>query len=98
MMDSDARIYVAGHRGLVGSALVRSLTAAGYRNVLKRNRTELDLMNEGAVRAFFQRERPDYIFLAAARVGGILANDTYPVEFLVENLTVQNNVILAARD
>ncbi len=98
MMNSDARIYVAGHRGLVGSALVRALTASGYRNILKRSRADLDLMNEGAVRAFFQRERPEYVFLAAARVGGILANDTYPVEFLVENLTIQNNVILAARD
>lgn len=98
MMNLDARIYVAGHRGLVGSALVRSLEAAGYRNILTRPRTELNLLNEGAVRDFFRQERPEYVFLAAARVGGILANDTYPVEFLVENLTVQNNVILAARD
>lgn len=98
MMDVDARIYVAGHRGLVGSALVRALETAGYRNIVTRSRKDLDLLNEAAVRGFFQRERPDYVFLAAARVGGIFANDQLPVEFLVENLSVQNNVILAARD
>ncbi len=96
-MDRDAKIYVAGHRGLVGSALTRALTAQGCHNQVQRTRAELDLRDAAAVRAFFQAERPDYVFLAAARVGGILANSTYPVEFLLDNLTVQNNVILAAQ-
>lgn len=97
-MNLKEKIYVAGHRGLVGSAIVRALRGAGYENIVTRTRAELDLMNEAAVRAFFQRERPEYVFHAGARVGGILANNTYPVEFLAENLAVQNNVILAARD
>jgi len=97
-MNSDAKIFVAGHRGLVGSALVRALQSSGRRNLVTRTRCELDLRNEAAVRAFFQQERPEYVFLAAARVGGILANDSRPVEFLAENLTIQNNVLLAARD
>lgn len=94
----DAPIFVAGHRGLVGSALVRVLWNAGYRNLLTRTRAELDLTNEAAVRAFFMRERPDFVYLAAARVGGILANDTMPVEFLIDNLAVQNNVLMSACD
>ncbi|MBV9849881.1 MAG: GDP-L-fucose synthase [Armatimonadetes bacterium] len=97
-MDRDSRIFVAGHRGLVGSALVRSLTAQGYHNQVCRTRADLDLRHGGAVRAFFQEERPEYVFLAAARVGGILANATHPVEFLLENLEVQNSVIRAAHE
>ena len=95
-MDKNAKIFVAGHRGLVGSALVRTLTAQGYTNVVVRGRTDLDLRNPGAVRAFLTEERAQYVFLAAARVGGILANRDYPVEFLLENLQIQNSVIEAA--
>ena len=97
-MDKAAKIFIAGHRGLVGSALVRSLTAHGYQNLVCRTRADLDLRNGGAVRAFFGEEKPDYVFLAAARVGGIMANSTYPVEFLLENLEVQNSVIAAAHE
>jgi GDP-L-fucose synthase len=96
-MKSNARIYVAGHRGLVGSALVRALDAQGYGNLLLRTRAELDLCDQGAVEAFFTAERPEYVFLAAARVGGIYANSTYPADFIRENLLVQCNVIDAAR-
>jgi GDP-L-fucose synthase len=95
-MSPDASIFVAGHRGLVGSALVRRLRAAGYQNLLLRERSELDLTNQSAVAGFFARERPQYVFLAAARVGGILANSTYPAEFLRENLAIQTNVIDSA--
>jgi len=98
MMSREAKIFVAGHRGLVGSALVRALNGAGYLNIVAKTRGELDLRDQAAVRAFFETEKPEYVFLAAAHVGGILANQTYPVEFLVENLAIQNNVILAARD
>lgn len=84
---------MAGHRGLVGSGIVRKLEAAGYENLLLRARAELDLTDSAAVAAFFEHEKPEYVFLAAAHVGGILANDTYPVEFLLENLKIQNNVI-----
>jgi GDP-L-fucose synthase len=97
-MDYRSRIFVAGHKGLVGSALVRNLRAAGYCDIITRTRCELDLRHEAAVRQFFQHERPEYVFHAAARVGGILANETYPVEFLTENVVVQNNVMLAAHD
>ena len=96
-MERDSKIYVAGHRGLVGSALTRALRAQGFHNLVQRTRAELDLRDRDAVQAFFRAERPEYVFLAAARVGGILANSTYPVEFLIENLEVQNNVILAAQ-
>jgi GDP-L-fucose synthase len=89
----ESRIYVAGHRGLAGSALVRRLTAAGYRNLVTRSHAELDLTDQGAVRGFFQGERPEYVFLAAAKVGGILANDTYPAEFIRDNLAIQTHVI-----
>jgi len=89
----DARIFVAGHRGMVGSALVRALQAGGARNVAVRTREELDLLDRAAVRAFFQRERPQFVFLAAARVGGILANDTYRADFIHDNLAIQVNVI-----
>jgi GDP-L-fucose synthase len=92
----EARVYVAGHRGLVGSALVRRLAAGGYRNVLARTHAELDLIDQAAVRRFFERERPEHVFLAAAKVGGILANDTYPAEFIYQNVMIQTNVIEAA--
>jgi len=92
----DAKIYVAGHRGMVGSALVRCLQGAGYRRLLTRSRADLDLLNQAAVCAFFQEEKPDYVFLAAAKVGGIQANNTYRAEFLFENLAIQSNVIHAA--
>jgi GDP-L-fucose synthase len=88
-----ARIYVAGHRGLVGSALVRCLVARGFGNLVLRTHAELDLTDGAAVRAFFEQERPEYVFLAAAKVGGILANETYPVPFLDDNLRIQSNVI-----
>jgi len=97
-MQQNAKIYVAGHMGLVGSALVRALRNAGYENLVIRTRAELDLRNQEAVRAFFETEKPDYVFVAAARVGGIMANNTYPVDFLVENIEVQQNIILSAKD
>ena len=95
-MNPDASIFVAGHRGLVGSALVRRVRAAGFENLLLRERSELDLTDQGAVAGFFARERPQYVLLAAARVGGILANNTYPADFLRENLAIQTNVIDSA--
>ena len=95
-MEPNAKIYVAGHRGLVGSALVRQLRRAGFDNLLLRTHAELDLTDERAVRAFFDAERPDYVFLAAAKVGGIVANNTYPAEFIRDNLAIQTNVIHAS--
>jgi len=92
-MDKDAKIYVAGHRGLVGSALMRQLAAKGYSNIVTRTHAELDLTNQQEVRDFFQAEKPEYVFLAAAKVGGIHANNTYPAEFIHENLAIQTNVI-----
>ncbi|MFM8830879.1 MAG: GDP-L-fucose synthase family protein [Spartobacteria bacterium] len=97
-MDKEAKIFVAGHRGMVGSAIVRRLQTAGFENILTRTRQELDLMDRAAVRVFFEAERPDYVVDAAARVGGIAANFEKPVEFLIENLTIQNNVIQASAD
>lgn len=97
-MDKVAKIFVAGHRGMVGSALVRRLKRAGFEKILTRTRQELDLMDRAAVRFFFETERPEYVVDAAARVGGIAANFEKPVEFLIENLTIQNNVIQAAAD
>jgi GDP-L-fucose synthase len=97
-MEKAVRIFVAGHRGMVGSAVVRRLQRAGFENILTRTRQELDLMDRAAVRGFFESERPDYVVDAAARVGGIAANFEKPVEFLIENLTIQNNVIQAAAD
>jgi len=97
MMNLDARIYVAGHRGLVGSALVRELLLEGYRNLALRSHAELDLTNQAEVERFFGEERPAYVFLAAAKVGGILANSKYPAEFISRNLSIQANVIVAAR-
>jgi len=95
-MDTDARIFVAGHCGLAGSAIVRRLERAGYRNLLLRTQTELDLRDPAAVDRFFAAERPSHVFLAAAKVGGIRANDTYPADFLRENLQIQTAVIDAA--
>jgi GDP-L-fucose synthase len=95
-MDKNAKIYVAGHRGLVGSAIVRNLQAAGYTNLLLRTHAELDLTNQVATAAFFEAEKPDYVFLAAAKVGGIVANNTYPGEFIRDNLLIQSNIIHAA--
>lgn len=92
-MQQDSRIYVAGARGLVGGAILRHLQAAGYGQLLAPSRRELDLMDRMAVERFFAEHRPEYVFLAAARVGGIQANSRYPAEFLYENLTIQNNVI-----
>ena len=92
-MQKDSRIYVAGHRGLVGSAIFRALQAAGYQNVFGRTRAELDLQDTSAVRKFFAAEKPDYVIDAAAKVGGILANDTEPAEFIYQNLAIQNNII-----
>lgn len=97
-MEKEAKIFVAGHRGMVGSAVVRRFRQAGFQNILTRTRQELDLMDRAAVRGFFEVERPDYVVDAAARVGGIAANFEKPVEFLIENLTIQNNVIQAAAD
>ncbi len=95
-MDLNAKIYVAGHRGLVGSAIVRRLQAAGHTNLLLRTHAELDLTDEAATRRFFETERPDHVFLAAAKVGGIVANNTYPAEFIRDNLAIQTNCIHAA--
>ena len=96
-MDKNSRIYVAGHRGLVGAAIVRRLREEGYGNLVMRTSRELDLREQGAVREFFERERPEYVFLAAAKVGGILANDTWPADFLYQNLMIEANVIESAR-
>ena len=107
-MIPESRIYIAGHRGLVGSALMRNLTTpsplrgegrgegGGYSNILTRTHAELDLTSQAAVEAFFEAEKPDYVFLAAARVGGIHANNTYPAEFIRDNLAIQTNIIHAA--
>jgi GDP-L-fucose synthase len=95
-MNKDSRIFVAGHRGLVGSALVRRLLAGEYSNLLLRSSAELDLRNQAAVEQFFAAERPEFVFLAAAKVGGIHANNTYPADFIRDNLQVQTNVIDAA--
>ena len=96
MPDKAAKIFVAGHRGMVGSAVVRRFAAEGYTNILTRTRSELDLRDRGAVEAFFATEKPDYTVLAAAKVGGIKANMENMAEFLLENLEIQNNVIMAA--
>ncbi len=92
----DARIYVAGHRGLVGSAILRALAARGFRNLITATSAEVDLREQSAVHAFFKDHKPEYVYLAAARVGGILANDTYPADFLYDNLMIEANVIHAA--
>ncbi|HWY78346.1 MAG TPA: GDP-L-fucose synthase [Verrucomicrobiae bacterium] len=95
-MARDCRVYVAGHRGLVGSAIWRSLEQAGFNTLLGRSRAELDLLDGVAVREFYRREQPEYVFVAAAKVGGILANSQQPVAFLYENLVIQNNLIYGA--
>jgi GDP-L-fucose synthase len=95
-MPASSQIYVAGHRGMVGSAIVRRLNAEGYRNIVVRTREELDLIDQAAVRVFFQNTKIDYVILAAAKVGGILANNTRPAEFIYQNLMIEANVIHAA--
>lgn len=95
-MDRKARIFVAGHRGLVGSAILRHLQADGYDNLITPSRAQLDLTDQKAVDLFLFRERPEYVFLAAAKVGGILANDTFPADFIRDNLAIESNVIAAA--
>ncbi|HQS58902.1 MAG: GDP-fucose synthetase [Gallionellales bacterium 35-53-114] len=95
-MNKDAKIYVAGHRGLVGSALLRQLKARGYHNLVLRTHAELELRDQAAVQAFFVTEKPEYVILAAAKVGGIHANNTYPAEFIHDNLVIQSNVIHSA--
>lgn len=95
-MEKSAKIFVAGHRGLVGSAIVRTLKAQGYENILTRTHSELDLTNQAAVDDLFNKERPDYVFLAAAKVGGIFANNTYPAEFAFSNMQIQCNIVHSA--
>lgn len=92
-MDKTSRIYIAGHNGLVGSAIKRKLESLGYANLIFRTRAELNLLDQSSVRQFFESEKPEYVFLAAAKVGGILANRDYPADFIYENLQVQNHVI-----
>lgn len=91
-MEKSSKIYVAGHKGLVGSAIIRRLQSGGYENVIVRTHDELDLLDQSAVKGFFEQEKPEYVFLAAARVGGILANNRYPASFIYENLQIQNNI------
>lgn len=95
-MEKNAKIYIAGHRGMVGSAILRKLEKEGFSNLVTRTSTELDLRNQQAVSDFFESEKPDYVFLAAAKVGGIVANNTFRADFLYENLSIQNNVIHSA--
>ncbi|MBU3157942.1 GDP-L-fucose synthase family protein [Clostridium estertheticum] len=97
-MKTDSKIYVAGHRGLVGSAIVRNLKEKGYTNIIGRSHSELDLMNQQDVRSFLKKEKPEYVFQAAAKVGGIGANSSYPADFIYENMEMQNNLIKAAHD
>src|SRR4051812_47084876 len=97
-MDKSDKIFVAGHRGMVGSALIRRLEADGFKNLPKPERSQLDLIDEFAVGKFFAQEKPAVVILAAAKVGGIKANKDRPVEFLLDNLRIQNNVIRAAYD
>jgi len=97
-VEKDAKIYVAGHRGMVGSAIYRKLTELGYNNIVTRTSQELDLRNQQAVADFFNQEKPDYVFLAAAKVGGIMANNTYRADFIYENMAIQNNVIKSSYD
>src|SRR3978361_1776175 len=92
-MDKNAKIYIAGRRGMVGSAIYRTLEKEGFNNFITRVSSELDLRNQLQVADFFEKEKPDYVFLAAAKVGGIVANNTYPAEFIYDNLRIQNNII-----
>ena len=96
MKHSQQKIYIAGHRGMVGSAIMRVLKAQGHTNFLVKTHAELDLTNQSAVNNFFQQEKPDQVYLAAAKVGGIHANNTYPAEFIYQNLMIEANVIHAA--
>lgn len=96
-MNKDSKIYVAGHRGLVGSAIVRGLKSKGFTNIIGKTHSELDLTDSQQVEEFFKNEKPEYVFLAAAKVGGILANSNYPADFIYENLQIQNNVIGMAK-
>ena len=95
-MEKDAKIYVAGHRGMVGSAIVRCLEKTGYTNIVVRTSKELDLRRQESVEAFFESEKPDYVFLAAAKVGGIMANSKYPADFMYDNMILEMNVIHSA--
>ncbi len=97
-MDKNAKIYVAGHRGLVGSAIIRKLESEGYFNIIKKSHNELDLTDQKSTRDFFEKERPEYVFLAAAKVGGIHANNIYPADFIYTNLIIECNVIKASYD
>lgn len=92
-MEKDSKIYVAGHKGLAGSSIVRSLERKGYKNIICKTHSELDLANQAAVEKFFEEEKPEYVFLAAAKVGGIVANNNYPADFIMENLQIECNVI-----
>ncbi|MCK9351795.1 MAG: GDP-L-fucose synthase [Candidatus Pacebacteria bacterium] len=96
-MKKDSKIFVAGHRGLVGSAIVRDLAKKGYKNLLLKTHKELDLLDQNSVAKFFAAEKPEYVFLAAAKVGGIVANNTYPAEFIYQNLTIETNIIESSR-
>jgi len=98
MSDKNAKIFVAGHRGMVGSAIVRRLQSAGYSQVITRSRSELDLLDQGAVKAFMAEQKPDYLFIAAAKVGGIHANNTYRADFIYQNLVIETNLIGAAHE
>ncbi len=93
MINKNSKIYIAGHRGLVGSAILKNLQNKGYSNLIYRNHSELDLTNQDAVRNFFEKEKPEYVFLAAAKVGGIVANNKYRAQFIYENMMIQNNII-----
>ncbi|MEP2237181.1 MAG: NAD-dependent epimerase/dehydratase family protein, partial [Maribacter sp.] len=93
MLNKEAKIYIAGHRGLVGSAIVKNLESKGYKNLIFRTHKELDLTDANKVAEFFESEKPSYVILAAAKVGGIVANNTYRADFIYENLMIQNNVI-----
>ena len=95
-MNKRDKIYVAGHRGMVGSAIVRALKQEGYTNIVYKTSSELDLRNQAAVNQFFEKERPQYVFLAAAKVGGIQANNIYRADFLYENLMIESNIIHAS--
>ncbi|MBU4034871.1 MAG: NAD-dependent epimerase/dehydratase family protein, partial [Proteobacteria bacterium] len=95
-MEKNSRIYIAGHTGLVGSAILRKLQKDGFSNLILRSHAELDIERQSSVETFFEKERPEYVFLAAAKVGGIYANNTYPAEFIYNNLAIQNNIIHSA--
>ena len=92
-MQKDSRIFIAGHKGLVGSAITRELKSLGFNNLILADRTRLDLRSQSEVEAFFDKEKPEYVFLAAAKVGGIMANNKYRADFIYENIQIQNNVI-----